>query len=84
MEISSQAYSDDMNNFIIYANGVEKSAIILDSVFAEELFNRNCKPNRRKIRERIEKVSQMMKKQINRKYDEREVLFYGWNFSKNR
>ena len=60
-----------MNNFITYANGVEKSAIVLDSVFAEELFNRKCKPNRREIRERIEKVSQKMKKQINRKYDER-------------
>ena len=67
LEISSQAYSDDMNNFITYANGVEKSAIVLDSVFAEELFNRKCKPNRREIRERIERVAQMMKKQINRK-----------------
>ena len=56
-----------MNNFITYANGVEKSAIVLDSVFAEELFNRKCKPNRREIRERIEKVSQKMKKQVNRK-----------------
>ena len=60
-----------MDKFITYANGVEKSAIVLDSVFAEELFNRKCKPNRREIRERIEKVSQKMKKQINRKYDER-------------
>ena len=66
-EISSQVYSDNMDKFITYANGVEKSAIVLDSVFAEELFNRKCKPNRREIRERIEKVSQMMKKQVNRK-----------------
>ena len=67
LEISSQAYSDDMDKFITYANGVEKSAIVLDSVFAEELFNRKCSFDRREIRERIEKVAQKMKKQINRK-----------------
>ena len=56
-----------MDNFITYANGVEKPVFILDSVFAEKLFNKKCGSDRREIRERIEKVAQMMKKQINRK-----------------
>ena len=56
-----------MDKFITYANGVEKPAFILDSVFAEELFNRKCGSDKSEIRERIEKVSQKMKKQINRK-----------------
>ena len=67
LEISSQVYSDDMDKFITYANGVEKPAFILDSVFAEELFNRKCSSDKSEIRERIERVAQMMKKQINRK-----------------
>lgn len=53
-----------MDNFTTYTNGIGKPAIILDSDKAEEFFNRKCKPE---IRERIERVSQKMKKQINNK-----------------
>ena len=56
-----------MDKFITYANGVEKPVFILDSVFAEEFFNKKSGSDICEIRERIEKVAQMMKKQINRK-----------------
>ena len=54
-----------MANLITYANGFEKSAIIVESIKAEDFLNRQCKPE---IRERIEKVSQKMKKQTNRNF----------------
>ena len=54
-----------MANLITYANGFEKSAIILESIKADDFLNRKCKPE---IRERIEKISQKMKKQTNRNF----------------
>lgn len=54
-----------MANLITYANGFEKSAIIIESIKAEDFLNRKCKPE---IRERIEKISQKMKKQTNRNF----------------
>lgn len=54
-----------MVNLITYANGFEKSAIIVESIKAEDLLNRKCKPE---IRERIEKISQKIKKQTNRNF----------------
>ena len=49
-----------MANLITYANGFEKSAIIIESIKAEDFLSRKCKPE---IRERIEKISQKIKKQ---------------------
>ena len=54
-----------MANLITYVNGFEKSAIILESIKAEDLLNRKCKPE---IRERIKKISQKMKKQSDKKF----------------
>lgn len=54
-----------MVNLITYANGFEKSAIIIESIKAEDFLSRKCKPE---IRERIEKISQKMKKQTNRNF----------------
>ena len=54
-----------MANRITYANGFEKSAVVIESIKAEDFLNRKCKPE---IRERIEKVSQKMKKQTNRNF----------------
>ena len=53
-----------MANFITYANGFEKSAVVIESIKAEDLLNRKCKPE---IRERIEKISQKIKKQSDKK-----------------
>ena len=50
-----------MTNLITYANGFEKSAIIIESIKAEDFLNRKCKPE---IRERIEKISQKIKEQF--------------------
>ena len=52
-----------MTNLITYVNGFEKSAIIIESIKAEDFLNRECKPE---IRERIEKVSQKIEKQSNK------------------
>ena len=49
-----------MVNLITYANGFEKSAVVIESIKADDLLNRKCKPE---IRERIEKISQKIKKQ---------------------
>ena len=54
-----------MANLITYANGFDKSAVIIESIKAEDFLNRKCKPE---IRERIEKISQKMKKQTNRNF----------------
>ena len=54
-----------MANLITYANGFEKSAIIIESIKAEDFLSRKCKPE---IRERIKKISQKMKKQTNRNF----------------
>ena len=49
-----------MANLITYANGFEKSAIIIESIKAEDFLNRRCKPE---TRERIKKISQKIKEQ---------------------
>lgn len=49
-----------MVNLITYANGFEKSAIIIESIKAEDFLNKKCKPE---IRERIKKISQKIKEQ---------------------
>ena len=54
-----------MANLITYANGFGKSAIIIESIKADDFLSRKCKPE---IRERIEKISQKMKKQTNRNF----------------
>ena len=57
-----------MVNLITYANGFEKSAIIIESIKAEDFLSRKCKPE---IRERIEKISQKIKEQSDKNLDER-------------
>ena len=54
-----------MVNLITYANGFEKSAVVIESIKAEDFLNRKCKPE---IRERIKKITQKMKKQTNRNF----------------
>ena len=54
-----------MVNLITYANGFEKSAIIIESIKADDFLSRKCKPE---IRERIEKISQKIKKQSDKKF----------------
>lgn len=54
-----------MANLITYANGFEKSAIIIESIKAEDFLNKKCKPE---IRERIKKISQKIKEQTNRNF----------------
>lgn len=49
-----------MANLITYANGFEKSAVVIESIKAEDFLNRKCKPE---IRERIKKISQKIKEQ---------------------
>ena len=49
-----------MVNLITYANGFEKSAVVIESIKAEDFLNRKCNPE---IRKRIEKISQKIKKQ---------------------
>lgn len=49
-----------MVNLITYANGFEKSAIIIEYIKVEDFLNRKCNPE---IRERIEKISQKIKEQ---------------------
>ena len=44
-----------MANLITYANGFEKSAIIIESIKAEDFLNRKCKPEIRNELKRFHK-----------------------------